>query len=86
MGQKFIRFFSEHFKKSTTFALKKETVMEVEFQEKYLWELYETGKTSDKKHRFQPQIINGYLKCVKALDEAIRIEDLFNFTALNFWR
>ena len=58
--------------------------MEVEFREKYLRELYETGKTTDKKHHYQPQIINGYLKCVKALDEAIRIEDLFNFKALHY--
>ena len=58
--------------------------MEVEFGKKYLRELYETGKTTDKKHRFQPQIINSYLKCVKALDEAIRIEDLFCFNALQY--
>ena len=58
--------------------------MEVEFREKFLRELFETGKTSDKKHRFQPQIINGYLKCVKALDEAIRMEDLFGFNALHY--
>ncbi|MEI6680219.1 MAG: type II toxin-antitoxin system RelE/ParE family toxin [Mariniphaga sp.] len=58
--------------------------MEVEFRKKYLRELYETGKTTDKKHRFQPQIINGYLKCVKALDEAIRMEDLYGFNALHY--
>ena len=84
MGRKFVRFFSEHLKTSTTFVLKNETVMEVEFRKKYLRELYETGKTTDKKHHYQPQIINGYLKCVKALDEAIRIEDLFNFKALHY--
>ena len=58
--------------------------MEVEFEKKYLRELYETGKTNEKKRRLQPQIINGYLKCVKALDEAIRIEDLFCFNALQY--
>ena len=41
--------------------------MNVEFEKEYLAELYEKGKTDDKKHRFQPQIVNGYLKCVKAL-------------------
>ena len=51
---------------------------------KYLVELYETGKTSDKKHRFQPNIINGYLKCVKALLNSTRIEDLYNYQALNY--
>lgn len=39
--------------------------MNVEFEKEYLVELYETGKTLNKKHRFQPNVINGYLKCVK---------------------
>jgi len=43
--------------------------MNVEFEKEYLAELYEKGKTNDKKHRFQPQIVNGYLKCVKALND-----------------
>ena len=38
--------------------------MNVEFEKEYLAELYEKGKTDDKKHRFQPQIVNGYLKCL----------------------
>ncbi|WP_418697554.1 type II toxin-antitoxin system RelE/ParE family toxin [Bacteroides sp.] len=58
--------------------------MVVTFEKDYLRELYETGKTADKKHRFQPQIINGYLKCVKALDEAERLEELFQFNALRY--
>ena len=41
--------------------------MLVTFDKEYLKELYVSGKCSDKKHRFQPQIISGYLKCVKAL-------------------
>jgi proteic killer suppression protein len=31
--------------------------MIVTFEEDYLRELYENGQASDKKHRFQPQII-----------------------------
>lgn len=58
--------------------------MNVEFEKKYLAELYEKGKTDDKKHRFQPPIINGYLKCVKALINASRIEDLFQYHSLNY--
>ena len=58
--------------------------MEVKFEKEYLYELYKTGKTTDKKYRFQPQIVNGYLKCVKALDEATRIEDLFRYNALRY--
>jgi proteic killer suppression protein len=33
--------------------------MKVEFKKEYLRELYENGKTTDKKHRFQPQIVMG---------------------------
>ena len=54
--------------------------MNVEFEKEYLVELYEKGKTDDKKHRFHPQIINGYLKCVKAS----RMEDLYQYRALNY--
>ena len=49
------------------FVSSKNGYMNVEFEKEYLAELYEKGKTDDKKHRFQPQIVNGYLKCVKAL-------------------
>ena len=58
--------------------------MKVEFEKEYLKELYETGKTTDKKHRFQPQVIRGYLKCVRTLRRAERIEDLFLFHSLNY--
>jgi len=58
--------------------------MEIIFEKKYLQELYETGKTSDKKRRFQPQIINGYLRCVRVLYEAQRMEELFSFNSLNY--
>lgn len=58
--------------------------MNVEFEKDYLAELYQKGKTDDKKHRFQPQIINGYLKCVKALLNASSLEDLYAFGALRY--
>lgn len=58
--------------------------MDVEFEKEYLAELYEKGKTDDKKHRFQPQVINCYLKCVKALLNASRIEELYQYRSLNY--
>lgn len=58
--------------------------MEVKFEKEYLRELYECEKVRDKKHRFQPQIINGYLKCVKALVEAQRMDELYTFRALRY--
>ena len=36
------------------------------FKQDYLRELYQDGKTQDKKHRFQPQVIKGYRKAVDA--------------------
>jgi proteic killer suppression protein len=58
--------------------------MNVEFEKKYLQELYYTGKTTDKKHRFQQNVINGYLKCVRALINAERMEDLFTYNSLHY--
>lgn len=58
--------------------------MNVEFEKEYLADLYEKGKVMDKKHRFQPQVVNGYLKCVKALINASRMEDLYLFKSLNY--
>jgi len=56
--------------------------MKIEFEEEYLSELYKTGKTTDKKHRFQPQVVNGYVKCVKALMNAESMEELFTYHSL----
>lgn len=58
--------------------------MLIEFNQEYLRELYEQGKTSDKKHRFQPQIIKGYRRAVDILKATKRIEDLFPFKGLHF--
>lgn len=58
--------------------------MNVEFEKEYLAELYDKGKTHDKKHRFQPQIVNGYLKCVKVLLNASKMEDLYQYRSLNY--
>lgn len=58
--------------------------MQIEFDKEYLRELYQTGKTNDKKHRFQPQVIKGYKKVIDVLKMSRRIEDLFPFKGLNF--
>jgi proteic killer suppression protein len=58
--------------------------MKVEFEKEYLRELYDTGKITDKKHRFQPQVVNGYLKCVRALISAEKIEELFGYNSLHY--
>ena len=51
--------------------------MNVEFEKEYLAELYEKGKTDDKKHRFQPQVIRNYVKRIVTLAEALNVEALY---------
>lgn len=58
--------------------------MLIEYGQEYLRELYEKGKTSDKKHRFQPEVVRGYQKAVRFLCEADKVEDLFRFNSLNY--
>jgi len=41
--------------------------MEVIFNETYLQEMYRTGQT-DKKHRYQPQIIRKYIRVIDTHD------------------
>lgn len=57
--------------------------MQITFEEIYLKELYVKGISSDKKHRYQPQVIRGYQKAVKFLIAANRIEDLFPIKSLH---
>ena len=42
--------------------------MEIKFEKDYLEELYLKGKTSDKKHRFQPPIVTKYRKTIDLLE------------------
>lgn len=39
--------------------------MIVIFEHEYLRQLYEDGKCKDKKHRYQPDIVNRYQKAVR---------------------
>ncbi|MBP3211511.1 MAG: type II toxin-antitoxin system RelE/ParE family toxin [Prevotella sp.] len=57
--------------------------MVVTFNEDYLEQLYQEGKTRDKRHRFQPQVVRGFQKAVKFLIHAKRLEDLYPFRALH---
>jgi len=58
--------------------------MIITFEKEYLRDLYETGKTKDKKHRFQPDVIDGYVKAIYRLQEAEKIEDLYKHKSLNY--
>jgi proteic killer suppression protein len=49
-----------------------------------LRELYEEGKTSNKKHRFQPQIIKQYIKTVDVLKNSPDTEFLYKLKSLHY--
>ena len=57
--------------------------MVIEYEKDYLRELYDDGKCSNKKYRFQKQVVMKYQKRIDTLMAATRIEDLFVFNSLN---
>ena len=58
--------------------------MNIEFGEQYLLDLYEKGVCSDKKHRYQPEIIKAYRRCIDKLLSAPTLETLYNIHSLNY--
>lgn len=58
--------------------------MAVTFDKEYLRVLYEEGRCSDKKHRYQPDIIRRYQKAVNFLKDASSIESLWLIRSLNY--
>ena len=58
--------------------------MLIEFDKDYLRELFEEGRTKDKKHRYQPEIVRGYQKCVLYLKRADRVEQLYPIHSLGY--
>ena len=58
--------------------------MFIEFDKDYLRDLFEQGRTSDKKHRYQPEVIKGYQKAVASLKRAINVEMLYRLNSLNY--
>ncbi|NDV65419.1 type II toxin-antitoxin system RelE/ParE family toxin [Bacteroides sp. 224] len=58
--------------------------MVVTFEEDYLLELYEFGKCSDKKHRYQPEIVRKYRFCIDTLVAAPSVELLYRINSLRY--
>lgn len=58
--------------------------MEIKFTEDFLKELYENGKTKNKKYRFQKEIIKKYKQTIDKLRVAKKIEDLYLIKSLNY--
>ncbi|NMB36821.1 MAG: addiction module killer protein [Bacteroidales bacterium] len=57
--------------------------MIVVFDKKYLQELYQYGKSSEKKYRFQPQVIRKYKNCIEFLLETPDLQTLAKYNGLN---
>lgn len=58
--------------------------MEINFEKEYLRQLYEEGKTTDKKHRFRPDIVARYQLRIKVLEQARGIEELYTIGSLRY--
>ena len=58
--------------------------MDIIFQKDYLSELYYTGKTNDKQHRYQPEVVRKYVRVVGLLEAVSHMEDLYRFNSLHF--
>ncbi len=58
--------------------------MIVTFDKDYLEELYLTGKSGDKKHRYQPDIVKRYRRRIDTLRRASSVEELFTIHSLNY--
>jgi proteic killer suppression protein len=54
------------------------------FEKEYLRELYETGKTRNKKYRFQPEVIDAYVKGLYFLEKASSVEELYQYHSLHY--
>ena len=71
-------------KTSINFVLIINKRMIIKFEKKYLEELYYNAKCSDKKHRFQPQVIRNYIRRIITLAEVPNVEALFPMHSLNY--
>ena len=60
--------------------------MEITFEQEYLRELFYLGKTRDKKHRFQPQVIRKYINVLNLMSSLKSTEAMYRFTSLHYER
>lgn len=58
--------------------------MIVTFDQKYLQELYVDGKASDKKHRYQPQIVAKYVKVINLMKQQENVLGLVKYGSLHY--
>ncbi|MBO4600229.1 MAG: type II toxin-antitoxin system RelE/ParE family toxin [Bacteroidales bacterium] len=58
--------------------------MEITFDKEYLRKLYEHGKCSDKKHRYQPQVIKKYTKVIDLMFASPNTMSLAKYNSLHY--
>jgi len=58
--------------------------MIIKFDKKYLSELYYIGKCTEKKYRFQPNIVMNYKRRIDILNAAPDIESLYSINSLHY--
>ena len=58
--------------------------MIITFEETYLEELYTQGKANDKKHRFQPHIVDKYIKVINLMKQQENVLGLTKYGSLHY--
>ena len=58
--------------------------MKVTFDKEYLKELYVAGKASDKKHRFQPDVVRRYVRVIELMLEVENVNMLSMWGGLHY--
>ena len=61
-----------------------DVIMIVTFEKAYLRDLYEKGQASDKKHRFQPQIVRKYARVIDLMTKASNVMELMLYGSLHY--
>jgi len=56
----------------------------VTFGQKYLQDLYVSGRTSEKKYRFQPGIVRKYIKVISIMVKEDDISGLMKYGSLHY--
>lgn len=58
--------------------------MVITFTKDYLKELYQDGKSSDKKHRFQPEIVRKYGSIIRLMQSSKNVQVLARYGGLHY--
>ncbi|MBQ9436423.1 MAG: type II toxin-antitoxin system RelE/ParE family toxin [Bacteroidales bacterium] len=58
--------------------------MKVYFEQDYLQNLYETGSSRDKKHRFQPGVIKKYIRIIDLMIVSPNVTSLAQYNSLRY--